>query len=149
MEENDMLSNASVYPSLPAVDIKRAKKFYEQTLGLKVVSEDPSPGVMFQAGQSSMLYIYQRPPSHCEHTLAFFNVDNLESEVKDLKNKGVKFEEYDIPNMKIKTVNSIATSEGMKAAWFKDSEGNILGIGELTDAKMKAMMKQKVGAAAH
>jgi predicted enzyme related to lactoylglutathione lyase len=144
-----MLSNAGVYPSLPAMDIQRAKKFYEQKLGLKVLAEDPSPGVMFQAGQGSLLYIYQRGPSHCEHTLAFFNVDNLESEVKELKGKGVMFEEYDIPNMKIKTVNSIATYAGMKASWFKDSEGNILGIGELTDAKMKNMMKQKVGTSAY
>lgn len=141
-----MLSNAMIYPTLPATDIKRAKRFYEETIGLKVIAEDKSPGVMFQAGQNSMLYVYQRAPSHCEHTLAFFNVDNLESEVKNLKNKGVKFEEYDMPNMNIKTVNSISNTEGMKAAWFKDSEGNIIGIGELTDAKMKSMMMQNVGA---
>jgi predicted enzyme related to lactoylglutathione lyase len=139
-----MLSNAMIYPTLPATDINRAKKFYQEKIGLKVVAEDSSPGVMLQAGQNSMLYIYQRPPSHCEHTLAFFNVDNIESEVMSLKNKGVKFEEYDIPSMKIKTVNGIATAEGMKSAWFKDSEGNILGIGELTDAKMKAKMMQEI-----
>jgi predicted enzyme related to lactoylglutathione lyase len=140
-----MLLNAMVYPTIPATDIQRAKKFYQEKIGLKIVAEDASPGVMFQAGRDSMLYIYQRPASHCEHTLAFFNVDNLESEVTALKGKGVMFEEYDIPSMNIKTVNSITTSEGMKAAWFKDSEGNILGIGELTDARMKSMMMQNVG----
>ena len=140
-----MLSNAMVYPTIPATDIQRAKKFYQEKIGLKIVAEDGSPGVMFQAGRDSMLYIYQRPASHCEHTLAFFNVDNLESEVTALKGKGVMFEEYDIPSMNIKTVNSITTSEGMKAAWFKDSEGNTLGIGELTDARMKSMMMQNVG----
>ncbi len=140
-----MLSDAMVYPTLPATDIKRAKKFYQEKIGLKLIAEDASPGAMFQAGRDSMLYIYQRPASHCEHTLAFFNVEDIESEVKALKGKGVMFEEYDIPDMKIKTVNSIATSEGMKAAWFKDSEGNILGIGELTDARMKSMMMQNVG----
>ena len=139
-----MLSNAMVYPTLPATDINRAKRFYQEKLGLKIIAEDSAPGVMLQTGQNSMLYIYQRPPSHCEHTLAFFNVDNIESEVKSLKDKGVKFEDYDMPDMKLKTENNIATTQGMKAAWFKDSEGNILGIGELTDARMKSMMGQQV-----
>jgi predicted enzyme related to lactoylglutathione lyase len=135
-----MLSNAMVFPSITAVDIKRAKKFYEGTLGLKVVVEDPSPGIMFQAGQNCMIYLYQRGATRADHTVATFYVDNIESEVADLKSKGVKFEEYDIPNMKIKTENSIATYAGMKAAWFKDTEGNILGICELTDVKMKGMI---------
>jgi len=143
-----MLSNAIVYPSLPAVNIIRAKKFYQEKLGLKIVSEDPGPGVMFQAGQNTMLYLYQRGATKADHTAAMFTVDNLESEVKDLKSKGVKFEEYNIPEMKIKTVNSIAVFEGMKAAWFKDTEGNILGIGELTDPKMKAKMADMMAAGA-
>ncbi len=138
-----MLSNAPVLPSLPAVDIKRARKFYEEKLGLKVVAEDPSPGVMFQAGRNTMLYVYQRGATKADHTVASFYVDNIESEVKELRNKGVKFEEYDIPSMNLKTVNGIATWAGMKGAWFKDTEGNILNIGELTDAKMKAMMAKK------
>jgi catechol 2,3-dioxygenase-like lactoylglutathione lyase family enzyme len=143
-----MLSNSMVYPSLPAVDLKRARKFYEEKLGLKVVAEDKSPGIMFQAGQNSYLYLYQRGATKADHTVAAFMVDNVESEVMNLKNKGVKFEDYNIPNMKIKTVNGIATMEGMKGAWFKDTEGNILSLGELTDAKMKEMMGMKMGAGA-
>ena len=141
-----MLSNATIYPTLPVVDLNRAKKFYQEKLGLKLVNED-SMGAMFSAGQC-MVYLYQRSATKADHTVAFFNVDNIESEVRDLKNKGVKFEEYDIPNMKIKTVNSIATTEGIKSAWFKDTEGNILGIGELIDAKMKAQMRQTAGTGA-
>ena len=126
-----MLGKAMVAPTLPAVDLKRARKFYEEKLGMKVVKEDPSPGIMLQAGKGTMLYVYQRGPTKADHTVAGFNVDNVEAEVKELKQKGVKFEEYDIPSMGIKTVNGIATMGNMKSAWFKDTEGNILSIAQM------------------
>lgn len=126
-----MLANAMVAPTLPAVDLKRARKFYAEKLGLKVFMEDPSPGIMFQAGKGTMLYVYQRGATKADHTAAAFAVDNIEAEVKDLKSKGVKFEEYDIPAMKIKTVSSIATMGDIKSAWFKDTEGNILAINQM------------------
>src|SRR4030042_6464719 len=102
-----MLKTAAVHPTLPAVDLKRARKFYEDKLGLKVIMEDPSPGIMLQAGKGTMLYIYQRAPTKADHTVASFAVDDIEAEVKELKAKGIKFEEYDMPGLK--TVNSIAT----------------------------------------
>jgi predicted enzyme related to lactoylglutathione lyase len=126
-----MLTNSMVAPSLPAVDIKRARKFYEEKLGLKVVMEDPSPGVMLQAGAGTMIYVYQRAATKADHTVASFKVDNIEAEVKELKNKGIKFEEYDMPKTGIKTINGIATMGTMKGAWFKDSEGNILALTQM------------------
>ncbi len=126
-----MLSNSMVAPTLPAVDIKRARKFYEEKLGLKVVMEDPSPGFMLQAGGGTMIYVYQRAATKADHTVANFKVDNIEAEVKELKKKGVKFEEYDMPAMGLKTVNGIATMGNMRAAWFKDTEGNILGMAQM------------------
>jgi predicted enzyme related to lactoylglutathione lyase len=126
-----MLSNSMVAPSLPAVDIKRARKFYTEKLGLSIYKEDPSPGIMFKAGEGTMLYVYQRAATKADHTAASFNVKNIETEVKELKAKGVKFEEYDLPKMGIKTVNGIATVGDMKAAWFKDTEGNILGLAQM------------------
>lgn len=126
-----MLSKAMVAPTLPAVDIKRARKFYEEKLGLKVVIEDPSPGIMLQCGQGTMMYVYQRASTKADHTVASFKVDNIETEVKELKAKGLKFEEYDMPKMGIKTVNGIATMGNMKSAWFKDSEGNILSLTQM------------------
>jgi catechol 2,3-dioxygenase-like lactoylglutathione lyase family enzyme len=139
-----MLSNAMIYPTLPAVDIKRARKFYEETLGLKVTMEDPSPGITLQAGDS-YLYVYQRGATKADHTVAAFLVEDVEAEVKGLKAKGVKFEEYNMPNLK--TVNSIATmSEDMKGGWFKDTEGNILGVFQRPMAMKEAMKGQKVGA---
>ena len=98
-EEEKMLIKADVYPTLPAVDIKRARKFYEETLGLKVVKEDPSPGIQVEAADGTGLYIYQRAATKADHTVAGFMVKDVEAEVKELKAKGVKFEEYDMPAM--------------------------------------------------
>jgi catechol 2,3-dioxygenase-like lactoylglutathione lyase family enzyme len=123
-----MLTNAMVAPNLPAVDIKRARKFYTEKLGLQVVKEDASPGIMLKAGEGTMLYVYQRAATKADHTAASFKVDNVEAEVKELIAKGIKFEEYDLPKMGIKTVNGVATMGDMKSAWFKDTEGNILAI---------------------
>jgi catechol 2,3-dioxygenase-like lactoylglutathione lyase family enzyme len=116
---------ASVYPTLPVVNLERAKKFYQEKLGLKVVSEDPSPGALLQAG-GCYLYIYQRAATKADHTVASFTVENIEATMKELRAKGVKFEEYDLPNLK--TVNGLFSMDGYRAAWFKDSEGNIVAI---------------------
>jgi catechol 2,3-dioxygenase-like lactoylglutathione lyase family enzyme len=149
-EEENMLTNSMVYPTITVKDLKRSREFFEKKLGLKAVAEDPSGGITFQVGMTSMLYIYTQTSStvQCDHTLAAFVVDNIESEVKDLKNKGVKFEDYDIPQMKIKTMNSIATMGDMKGAWFKDPDGNIFGLMEYSPATKKKMMDmmQTVGA---
>ena len=124
-----MLTKAEVYPTLPAVDLQRARKFYEETLGLKVIRIDPSPGILFGAGNGTAIYLYQRGATKADHTEAAFKIDDVEAEVKELKAKGVKFEEVDIPGMK--TVDGIATMDGYKGAWFKDTEGNILGIANM------------------
>ncbi len=121
-----MLANATVHATLPVVDLARARKFYEEKLGLKVVRTDPSPGAMLQAGGGTTLYIYQRGATKADHTVASFEVDDVEAEIKDLKAKGVVFEEYDMPGLK--TVNSIATMGPLKGGWFKDTEGNTLGV---------------------
>jgi catechol 2,3-dioxygenase-like lactoylglutathione lyase family enzyme len=126
-----MLKSAAVNPTLPVVDIKRARKFYEEKLGLKVIKEDPSPGLTIEAGKGTHLYLYQRGATKADHTVANFVVADVEAEVKQLKAKGVKFEEYNIPAMGIKTVNSIATMDSYKGAWFKDTEGNILSISNM------------------
>jgi catechol 2,3-dioxygenase-like lactoylglutathione lyase family enzyme len=136
-----MLSNAMVSPTIPVVDMKRARKFYVEKLGLKVAVEDSSSGLMLEAGHGSMIYLYQREPSPCDHTLAGFYVENFDAEIKELRSRGVKFEDYDIPSMGIKTVNGVANMGGMKGAWFKDTEGNILSVGEWSVEKMKSSMK--------
>jgi len=121
-----MLTNAPVHPTLPVVELDRAKKFYEKKLGLKVVREDPSPGAMLQAGDGTFLYIFQRGITKADHTAASFTVEDVEATVNELKAKGVVFEDIDIPGFK--TVDGIATMGDMKGAWFKDTEGNILAV---------------------
>jgi len=126
-----MLKNAPVTPILPATDIERAKKFYTEKLGLTVSPSQEPGGIMFEAGMGSKLYIYQRAPVKVEHTQANFEVQDIEAEMAELRGRGVVFEEYDFPGLK--TVNGVAEmGDGFKAAWFKDSEGNILALGQST-----------------
>ena len=121
-----MLANAPVHATLPVVDFDRARKFYEETLGLKVIKTDPSPGAVLQAGEGTYIYIYKRGATKADHTAASFTVKDVEATVKGLKAKGVVFDELDVPG--IKTVDSVATIGDVKGAWFKDTEGNTLAV---------------------
>ena len=132
-----MISNSKISPTLPVVDLNRARKFYHETLGLKITMEDPQ-GVMLEGGDGTMLYLYKRGPTKADHTVVSFGVEDVDSEVRELRGKGIKFEEYDIPEMGLKTVNGIATMPGKeyetKGAWFKDTEGNILSVVQMVKA---------------
>jgi catechol 2,3-dioxygenase-like lactoylglutathione lyase family enzyme len=121
-----MLTNAPIHPTLPVVDLERAFKFYEGVLGLKVLQKDPSPGAMMQAGEGTTFYMYQRAATKADHTAASFTVKDVEATVKELRGKGVVFEDIDQPGLK--TVDGIATIGDMKGAWFKDTEGNTLAV---------------------
>lgn len=140
-----MINTKSVFPTLPAEDINRARKFYEEKLGLKVILEDPSPGLMLRAGDSR-LYLYQRGATKADHTVAEFEVDDIESEVNELRNKGVKFEDYDLPEMGIKTTNGIASMNAnggeIRVAWFKDTEGNILAMEQMSKSLQEKIKSQ-------
>jgi len=126
-----MLTNAVVHPTLPVVDLERAKNFYEGKLGLKVIKSDPSPGAMLQAGGGTGLYLFQRDATKADHTAASFTVTDVVAAVSALRAKGVNFEDIDIPEAGIKTVDGVAEMGGMHAAWFKDTEGNILSITDM------------------
>ncbi len=118
------------YPTIPVVNLERAKKFYQEKLGFQVVQEDPSPGVTLKSRDCEcFLYLYQRAPSKADHTLAAIQVEDVEATMRELKNKGIKFEDYDMPNMK--TVNGLFKMNGYRAAWFKDTEGNILSVSNM------------------
>ncbi len=123
-----MLSGAPIAPTLPATDIERAKKFYKEVIGLEEAPSQEPGGVTFQCGNGTQLYIYQRGPVKVEHTLASFQVKDLEAEMKELRGRGLVFEDYDLPGFK--TENGVMDMNGFKAAWFKDTEGNIIGIGQ-------------------
>jgi catechol 2,3-dioxygenase-like lactoylglutathione lyase family enzyme len=123
-----MLSKARVAATLPAKDIARAKAFYEK-LGFKPAQEMPDQGVIYECAQGTGFLVF---PSYGEasgsHTQINFEVPDVEAEVKDLRGRGVKFEEYDLPGFK--TNNGIAEIAGIKGAWFKDTEGNLIAIGQ-------------------
>jgi hypothetical protein len=103
-------------------------------LGLKPgdVSGPASEGMgMFTAGDGTMVMIYERPgmPAPQNTALGFgIPADRFDEVAADLRAKGVTFEDYDLPEIGLKTVNGIAEFEGNKAAWFKDSEDNIVNI---------------------
>jgi len=121
-----MLSKSTVSACIPVSDVQRARKFYESTLGLKVKQETPG-GTMFECGNASTLFVYPSGGAGTNKaTTATWNVSDIHAAVADLKSKGVSFEEYDMPGLK--TEDGIATTGNAKAAWFKDTEGNILGI---------------------
>ena len=119
------LSTAPAATTLPAEDLKRARSFYEEKLGLETESRDDMPESLFvHAGQGTLIVLYQRGRATAENTAVTFEVDDLEATVGDLRSRGVQFEEYDFPGLK--TINGIADRGADRGAWFKDSEGNIL-----------------------
>lgn len=117
--------------TIPAKDLEGTRKFYEGVLGLEVVTESPA-GVTYRSGDSVLNLYPTEFAGTAKHTLGGFVVKDLDASMADLRAKGVKFEEYDMPGLK--TVNGVAELGGEKGAWFKDPEGNILSILELSAA---------------
>jgi predicted enzyme related to lactoylglutathione lyase len=121
-----MLKNAPVVPNIPASNIARARKFYEEKVGL-VPREEIAGGVVYECGDRSWIFLYRSGGAGTSKaSQAFWQVKDVEAEVAELKARGVTFEEYDMPGLK--TVNGIATTGNNKAAWFTDTEGNIMAI---------------------
>jgi Predicted enzyme related to lactoylglutathione lyase len=106
-------------------DVDRAKKFYAEQLGLTLLDETPF-SCRFGAGKGSQLTVRRGQPPVSGPTVAHFEVDDIEAEVRDLTSRGVTFEEYETP----KTVNFIAEVGPARGAWFKDPDGNVLGVRE-------------------
>jgi predicted enzyme related to lactoylglutathione lyase len=115
-----------MYAYIPAKDLARARRFYEEKVGLKP-RQEIAGGVAYEFAGGTACFLYPTPNAGTSKaSQAFWQVDDIEREVAELKARGVTFEEYDTPGMK--TVNGIATGGGAKAAWFKDSEGNIMAV---------------------
>jgi catechol 2,3-dioxygenase-like lactoylglutathione lyase family enzyme len=121
-----MLQKSPMYAYIPVKDLVRARQFYEQKLGFKPKGETAG-GVVYEFGEHTACFLYPTPNAGTSRaSQAFWQVDDVEREVAELKGKGVKFEEYDMPGMKTK--GGIATAGGAKSAWFKDPDGNIMAI---------------------
>jgi predicted enzyme related to lactoylglutathione lyase len=123
-----MLQKAPMYAYIPVTNLQRARQFYEQKVGLAPARE-VAGGVTYEFENGTACFMYPTPNAGTSKaSQAFWTVADVEKEVAELKARGVKFEEYDMPGLKTK--NSIATSGGAKTAWFKDTEGNIMAIVE-------------------
>ena len=115
-----------MYAYLPAKDVARARAFYEQKLGFQP-KEENAGGVVYEFGEHTGCFLYPTPNAGTSRaSQAFWMVHDIEREVAELKAAGVKLEQYDLPGMKFE--DGIASGEGGKAAWFKDTEGNILAL---------------------
>jgi predicted enzyme related to lactoylglutathione lyase len=123
-----MLEGARAHTTLPAMDIERAKAFYTKKVGAAL--GESSPGGTFLTFGESRFVIYPTPnPNRGGHTQMGISVKDVDAAVRELRGRGVAFEEYDMPGLK--TVDGIADTAGGKAAWFKDTEGNIVGLIQL------------------
>lgn len=131
-----MLEQGEVATRLPAQDLERARAFYAEKLGLQPVEERPG-GLRYRCGNSWFVVFESSGAASGTHTQMGWEVADIEATVAQLRARGVVFEEYDLPG--IKTVNGIAQvagnypskgGAGEKGAWFRDSEGNLLGIGQ-------------------
>jgi catechol 2,3-dioxygenase-like lactoylglutathione lyase family enzyme len=131
-----MLEDARVATRLPAQDLDRARRWYAEKLGLEPVEERPG-GLRYQLGNGEFALFASAGASPGTFTQAGFEVDDLDTVVAELKRRGVVFEDVDVPGLE--TTDGIAEIEGNypskggkgeRAGWFRDSEGNMIGIGQ-------------------
>jgi catechol 2,3-dioxygenase-like lactoylglutathione lyase family enzyme len=131
-----MLAHSDVATRLPVQDLERARAFYSDKLGLEPAEERPG-GLRYHCGSGAFALFVSAGAAAGTHTQMSWEVADLEATVAALRARGVVFEEYDLPGLR--TVHGIARvagnypsrgGVGEKAAWFRDSEGNLLGIGQ-------------------
>lgn len=122
-----MLKTAPIRAYIPASDVSRAREFYERTVGL-TPKEEYAGGVIYECGGAEVFLYPTRNAGTSRASQAFWQVEDVEAEVAELKARGVTFEEYDVPGVTMR--NSIAEGGGARTAWFKDTEGNILAISQ-------------------
>lgn len=129
-----MFANTPLTAALPASDLGRAKTWYSEKLGLEPMSEDEYGGALYETGGAHFLVFESPFAGTNQATAAGFNIENFDKVIEKLRANGVTFEDVDFGDMG-KTVDGVISSpDGMKGAWFKDSEGNILAVSTLPPA---------------
>ena len=124
-----MLQGFPISARAAAVDLARARQWYQDKLGLTPEREDMG-GVWYRFGGDTWLYLYGTPSAGtARNTIAGWTVSNIETVMADLRSRGVEFEDYDFGEMK--TVDGLVDFGTAKAAWFKDSEGNTYELSEV------------------
>jgi len=123
-----MLNDSKVEANIPASDLQRARDFYADKLGLTPSAEYGGEALAYRTTGGTAFNVYRTEyAGQAGHTIAQWHVDDIEAQVRDLKAKGVAFETYDMPG--VQWDGEIAEIPGMgRAAWFKDSEGNIMCV---------------------
>ena len=123
-----MLNTSRVEANIPAADLERARAFYADKLGLTPSRELAGVALVYETDGGTRFNLYETTyAGQAGHTIAQWHVDDIESQVHDLKAKGVVFEVYDMPG--VRWDGEIASLEGLgRAAWFKDSEGNVMCV---------------------
>jgi catechol 2,3-dioxygenase-like lactoylglutathione lyase family enzyme len=129
------LRDAKIATRLPAQDLERARRFYSEKLGLDPVETRPG-GLLYRGSEGTFALFQSNGAPSGTHTQMAFDVEDIDAVVAELQSRGVAFEEFDLPGFR--TVNGIADIEGNypskgtgeRGAWFYDSEGNLLGIGQ-------------------
>jgi catechol 2,3-dioxygenase-like lactoylglutathione lyase family enzyme len=124
-----MLGDSPVAATIAVSDLDRARKFYEETLGLQAKMEDPG-GIMYGSGDSMVLVYPSQFAGTSQATVATWMVSDLDAVVDDLTSKGVTFEQYDMEGLKTDERGIATLSDEIRGAWFKDPDGNILNVGE-------------------
>jgi catechol 2,3-dioxygenase-like lactoylglutathione lyase family enzyme len=121
-----MLGKADATPMIAVKDLDRARQFYRDTLGLKTDEEWGGEGMTLKSGDTAINVYKSEFAGTNKATALTFDVDDIDKEVGELKEKGIFFEHYDIQGLTAK--GDIYEGEGMKTAWFKDPDGNILSL---------------------
>ena len=119
-----MLNRAKVTTILPVIDLERAREFYVNKLGIEAGGLAPDGKFVLRANGTELALMPKPGGTKAEHTALSFKVDDVAAEIRALKARGVRFHDYDLPGFK--TVDHIAVLGSEKAAWFSDTEGNIL-----------------------
>lgn len=120
-----MLGATMVVATVPVTDLERARAFYGESLGLTILWESPA-SIRFRCGETSELSTFKRPPISTQHTLAHFEVTDIEATVRDLESRGVVFLDY--TEGPLVTTGHIAPIGPARGAWFHDPDGNTLGL---------------------
>jgi len=121
------LAQAAVTTLLPVRDIDRARDYYARVLGLVPEGARPDGKFVFRCGNGALLALFPKPEgTKAEHTAVSFEVPDISATIRALKTRGVSFHDYDLPGFRTEGHVCVLGSE--KAAWFSDTEGNILCI---------------------
>ena len=127
-----MLGKADATPMIAVSDLDRARTFYEEKLGMKTKDEWGGEGATLKSGDT-LINLYRSEFAGTNKATALtFEVDDIDEEVSELKEKGVFFEHYDLPGLEARG-DLYVGEKGFKTAWFKDPDGNILSLVESSD----------------